>query len=244
MPPTANGHEDHPARNPDTLPDSSDPNGPCPRCGRASNFTTVAAVPISFRKDVFGMGRQGEQIPISEQQVSVLQCHGCADCTVVIEDSYVGGVQHGSSGRTTWRGIHWWPTPGAGTFDPAVPAPVTAAYDEAARCLSAGAPNGAAALLRNALAFIVIDKGSDTAKGKRDLSDKMKQMIRDGGPLGALGDWAEHVNLYGNAGAHPEAYGNVTPEEAKEVAALTRSMIELLYEAPAKFARRRAERGR
>ena len=244
MPPTANGQEEQPARDPDTLPDSTDPHGPCPRCGRASNFTAVAAVPISFRKGVFGMGRQGERIPISEQQVSVLQCHGCADCTVVIEDSYVGGVRHGSSGRTTWRGIHWWPTPGAGTFDPAVPTPVAAAYDEAARCLSAGAPNGAASLLRNALAFIVTDKGSDTAKGKRDLSDKIKQMTRDGGPLGALGDWAEHVNLYGNAGAHPEAYGNVTPEEAKEVAALTRSMIELLYEAPAKFARRRAERGR
>ena len=69
-------------------------------------------------------------------------------------------------------------------------------------------------------------------------------MIRDGGALGALGDWAEHVKLYGNVGAHPEAYGAVTPEEAKETAALTRSMIELLYEAPVKFERRRAKRGR
>lgn len=125
-----------------------------------------------------------------------------------------------------------------------MPAPIAAAYDEGLRCLSAGAPNGAAALLRNALTLIVTDKGTETAKGKRDLSDKIKQMIKDGGPLGALGDWAEHVNLYGNAGAHPEVYGNVTPEEAKDVALLTRSMIELLYEAPAKFAKRRAERGR
>lgn len=163
---------------------------------------------------------------------------------MVIEDSYVGGVLHGSSGQTTWRGVHWWPTPGAGSFDPAVPAPIAAAFDEAVRCLSAGAPNGAAALLRNALALIVADKGSAAAKAKRDLSDKIKQMIKDGGALGALGDWAEHVNLYGNAGAHPEVYGNVTPGEAKDAAALARSMIELLYEAPAKFARRRAERGR
>jgi hypothetical protein len=190
------------------------------------------------------MGRSGERIPISEQQVSVLQCSGCGDCVVVIEDSYVGSVLHGSSGQTTWRGVHWWPTPGAGSFDPAVPAPIAAAFDEALRCLSAGAPNGAAALLRNALALIVADKGSAAAKAKRDLSDKIKQMIKDGGALGALGDWAEHVNLYGNAGAHPEVYGDVTPEEAKDAAALARSMIELLYEAPAKFARRRAERGR
>ena len=125
-----------------------------------------------------------------------------------------------------------------------MPAPITASYDEAVRCLSAGAPNGAAALLRSALARIVADKGTETAKAKRDLSDKIKQMIRDGGPLGALGDWAKHVNLYGNAGAHPEVYGDVAPEEVRDVAALARSMIELLYEAPAKFARRRAERGR
>jgi Domain of unknown function (DUF4145) len=209
-----------------------------------SSFTAAGSIPIAFRKDQFAMGRQGERLLISEQQVSVLQCQGCADCTVVIEDSYVGGVRYGSSGRTTWHGIHWWPTPGAGTFDPAVPGPVAIAFDEAVRCLSAGAPNGAAALLRNALALIVIDKGSETAKGKRDLSGKIKQMIKDGGTLGALGDWAEHINLYGNAGAHPEVYGSVTPEEAKEVANLTRSMIDLLYETPAKFARRRAEHGR
>jgi hypothetical protein len=69
-------------------------------------------------------------------------------------------------------------------------------------------------------------------------------MVRDGSQLGALGDWADHINRYGNADAHREAYGNVTPEEAEDVTALTRSMIELLYERPAKFAKRRAERGR
>jgi hypothetical protein len=176
--------------------------------------------------------------------VSVLECYGCRARIVVVEDEYVGGVLHGTSGQTTWHGIHWWPTPRASTFDPAVPALIVAAYDEAVRCLSAGAPNGVAALLRTALALIVADKGSEAAKAKRDLSDKIKQMVRDGGPLGALGDWAEHVNLYGNVGAHPEVYGAVTPEEAKNTAALTRSMIELIYEAPAKFERRRAERGR
>ena len=125
-----------------------------------------------------------------------------------------------------------------------MPAPIAVAYDEAIRCLYAGAPNGAAALLRNALALIVADKGTEAASGKRELSDKIKQMVKDGGPLGALGDWAYHVNLYGNAGAHPEVYGSVTPEEEKDVATLARSMIEQLYETPAKFARRRAERGR
>ena len=44
------------------------------------------------------------------------------------------------------------------------PAPIAVAYDEAVRCLSAGAPNGAAAPLRNALALIVADKGSEAAR--------------------------------------------------------------------------------
>lgn len=241
MPTTLVGHDDQPARDPDTFPDSTDPSGPCPRCGRVSNFSLIErSLPVSFRKDVFYPG--GARL--GYQQVSILECNGCQDRTVIIEDQYVGGVRYGSSGRTTWRGFHWWPTPGAGTFDPVVPAPIAAAYDEASRCLSAGAPNGAAALLRNALALIVADKGTEAAKGKRDLSDKIRQMTRDGGALGALGDWANHVNLYGNAGAHPEVYGDVTPSEAADVAALARSMIDLLYEAPAKFARRRAERGR
>jgi Domain of unknown function (DUF4145) len=222
------------ARDPDALPTSTDPSGPCPRCGRVANFTLVGRASVRFKKGVVAMTRTGGREPVSDQEAAILQCHGCADCTVVIEEQCAAG----------WQGIHWWPVPGAGAFDPAVPAPVAAAYDEGIRCLSAGAPNGAAALLRNALTLIVSDKGTDTAKGKRDLSDKIKQMIKDGGPLGALGDWAEHVNLYGNAGAHPEVYGNVTAEEAKEVALLTRSMIELLYEAPAKFAKRRVERGR
>jgi len=237
---TAVGPDDQPVRDPDAFPDSTDPSGPCPHCGRVSNFEVMEALPVTFRKDVFfpGGGR------VSYQQVSILECQGCQDRTVVIEDQYTGGVRYGSSSRVTWRGFHWWPAPGAGTFDPAVPAPIAAGYDEAIRCLSAGAPNGAAALLRNALALIVADKGTEAAKGKRDLSDKIRQMVRDGGALGALGDWADHVNLYGNAGAHPEVYGSVLPEEAKDVAALARSMIDLLYEAPAKFARRRAERGR
>ena len=93
-----------------------------------------------------------------------IKCRGCLNRTVIIEDQYVGGVRYGNSGRTTWHGIHWWQTSGASTFDPAVPPPIAAAYDEALRCLSAGAPNGAAALLRNALALIVADKGTESAK--------------------------------------------------------------------------------
>ncbi|MGN6681533.1 MAG: DUF4145 domain-containing protein [Streptosporangiaceae bacterium] len=78
------------------------------------------------------------------------------------------------------------------------------AFSEAARCLSAHAPNGAVAMLRTALTWIVEDKGSAEAKTKPDLKDKIKKMVADGGlPAAALGEWADHVRLYGNAGVHP-----------------------------------------
>jgi hypothetical protein len=170
------------------------------------------------------------------EQVSVLQCNGCQGHIVVVE-------QNPYTNAAIWRGVQWWPVPSVGQFDLSVPALISAAYDEAQRCLNANAPNAAAAMLRNVIAQIVIDKGSESAKGKRNLSEKIVQMVKDGGPLGALGDWAVHINLYGNAGAHPEIYGSVTFDEAKDVAALTRTMIELLYEVPAGFARRRYERG-
>lgn len=67
-------------------------------------------------------------------------------------------------------------------------------------------------------------------------------MIKDGGPLGALADWADHVRLYGNAGAHPDKFGDVTLSEAHEVAKLVNTMIELLYVLPANIAKRQAER--
>jgi hypothetical protein len=99
-------------------------------------------------------------------------------------------------------------------------------------------------MLRTALTWIVEDKGSGTAKGKADLKDKIKTMVTEGGLPSALGDWADHVRLYGNAGVHPDKFGNVILDEAEEVARLTYSLIEALYILPANITKRQAERRR
>jgi hypothetical protein len=44
--------------------------------------------------------------------------------------------------------------------------------------------------------------------------------------------WAEHINLYGNAGAHPETYGEVSMDEARDVALLLRSLFDAVYVLP------------
>lgn len=235
--------DDRPAFDPDSLPDSTDPNGPCPRCGRVASFSICGVAEVTFRKDgSYALGPSGGPERIAVQRASILECSGCHDRTIVIEDELIGGRRGGKAGAVTWEGIHWWPTPGAGNLGVAVPANVANAYGEGARCLSAGAPNGAVAMFRTAMTCIVNDKGSPAAKAKGDLKEKVKQMVADGGLAEALGEWVNHVRLYGNAGAHPDLFGDVSVEEAKDVARLTETIIDLLYTTPAKIATRQAER--
>jgi hypothetical protein len=220
-------------RDPDRLPDSEDPSGPCPRCGRPSNFTVVGQSNVTWDDQLF-MGSHNVQNRLPLERLSVLMCDYCMQGVVVIEKR--------SAAMVEWVGIHWWPTPGGGSFGSEVSVPVAAAFGEGVRCLSAAAPNGAVAMFRTALTNMVAEFGSPAALAKGDLKDKIAQMVRDGGPLGALGDWATHVRLYGNAGAHPDLFGDVTPEEAEEVAHLVKTMIELLYTLPATIKKRQAER--
>lgn len=97
-------------------------------------------------------------------------------------------------------------------------------------------------MFRAAMTWIVDDKGSEAATGKKDLKDKVKQMVADGGLTATVGSWIDHVRLYGNAGAHPDPFGDVSLDEAKDVGRLTETLIELLYVTPAKIAQRQAER--
>jgi hypothetical protein len=67
-------------------------------------------------------------------------------------------------------------------------------------------------------------------------------MVADGGLTATVGSWVDHVRLFGNAGVHPDLFGDVSPEEAQDVASLVATLIELLYTTPAKIAKRQAER--
>jgi hypothetical protein len=221
--------------NPDTLPDSNDPGGLCPWCRRISSFSNRSQYPLNPK----GYPSQGA---ITLQRVTVLQCQGCQKGVAVIEDMYVGETRHGGSGQASYHGFHWWPTPGDAPLDPVVPSNVADSYREAMRCLGAQAPNGAVAMFRTALTWIVENKGSLNAQAKSDLKDKIKATVADGGFTSALGDWADHVRLYGNAGAHPDKFGDVTLEEAEDVGRLTYSLIEALYILPENIARRQAQR--
>jgi hypothetical protein len=54
-----------PPHNPDTPPDTADPGGPCPRCGRVSSFEIIATAPVTFFSGIYvavGRGTDDERV--------------------------------------------------------------------------------------------------------------------------------------------------------------------------------------
>lgn len=207
-------------KDPDALPIPSDPSGPCPRCGRIAHFETEGrGHPLVWRAD-----RLAGSFPV--ESASILKCSGCSGGLVVITNNQ-------------GEGTHWYPAPGAGVLDPAVPDRLASAYDEGQRCLSIGANRAAAVMFRAALSLYVKDKGSERAKAGRHLKVALKHMKNDNHLHHSLSEWADHLNQLGNEGAHPEDHDDVTSEEAKELAAFVRHLIRHEYEMPAALRRAR-----
>ena len=202
--------------NPDTLPTPADATGPCPRCGRISNFHTDNQG--SLRVDGDG----------ALESVAILRCMGCNEGTAVVFDR-------------SGNGMHWYPTPGAAQLDPAVNQAVASCYDEGMRCLSINANRAAAVMFRSALTLFVKDKGSPLAKAERHLKPALQHMKDDGALHASLWDWADHLHQLGNEGAHPEDYDDITVNEASALANFVRHLIHHEYEMPAQLAAARAQ---
>lgn len=226
----------------DVLPDSTNPHGPCPRCGRQSNFTLRGQAPLTYDGQGYTVCQEGRQEPTYNEQLSVLQCQGCQQNIVVVEQKYVGGVRGGRGGSVQWRGVHWWPAAGMRPADPAVPAGVAEAISEGVRCQAIRAPRAAAVMFRGALGQIVLDRGSATAQAKKSLAAQLQQMATDGDLDRTLAEWADHVRLLGNAGAHPNELDPVTLDEAEDLSRLIAAMVEYLYVMPARVQRARGRR--
>jgi hypothetical protein len=198
--------------NPDSLPTPSDPTGPCPWCGRISNFDLGAETALSFATS------------FADRSVTVLHCHGCRKGTVVVT-------------ANDGHGLMWWPVPGAGILDSQVNEGVASTYDEGMRSLAVGANRAAAVMFRSALHLFVKDKGSAKAQGERHLKSALKHMKDDGDLHRSLWDWADHLNQLGNEGAHPEDYDDVTEAEATGLGKFVRHLIRHEYEMPAQLLR-------
>lgn len=219
---------------------------PGPPCGRLSNFTRKGAAPVTF--DTTGgyvQSADGSTERPHAEQLSVLECQGCRQNVVVIEEEYIGGRRKrdgGRSGVVQWRGIHWWPTPGMRSGDPDIPADVAEAIAEATRCIAVRGPRAAAVMFRGALGQVVTDRGSEVAKGKASLAGQLAQMAADRDLDPTLADWPAHIRVLGNPGAHPNELEHVSLDEAQDLARLTNALVDYLYVHPARV--RRAREGR
>jgi uncharacterized protein DUF4145 len=235
--------EDVPKSNPDTPPDSYDPAGVCPRCGRASNFQVLGSLPVSFGGSYI-QTHEGGMIPDAIDRVSSLRCSGCGQATVVIEEEWIGDQpsRAGRRGGTiTWRGVHWWPPPGSANLDDAIPEGLRDSYAEAMRALSARAPRAAAVMLRRTVEGIVMESGSTEAQKAlgRNLAAGLRVMADEHGLDANLAQWAAEVRLTANIGAHYDPLEDVSDGEATDLARLTRQLLHYLYEMPAQLKRAR-----
>jgi hypothetical protein len=209
---------------PDTLPTPMDPTGPCPWCGRISNFDSQGSSALAWSNSSSIGASSGAY---ATHTLSTLKCSGCRRVTAVVTD------QMG-------RGVHWYPAPGMGLMDPQVHKGVASSYDEGMRCLGIGAYRAAAVMFRSALSLFVKDKGGEAAQAKRrHLKNALTAMKADGSLHPSLADWADHLNQLGNEGAHPEDYDDVTKQEATDLGKFVQHLIAHEYEMPARLMRAR-----
>lgn len=231
-----------PASNPDTAPDSSDPSGPCPRCGRVSNFSVLGSLPISFG-DTYTLDGTPERDDLD--RVSALLCAGCGQASAVVEEKWIAdhpareGI--GIGGTITYHGVHWWPPPSSADLDESIPGGLREGYGEALRALSARAPRAAVVMLRRTVEGIVKDRGSEAAHEalKRNLASGLGVMADDHTLDANLADWAKEIRLTGNAAAHFDPMDDVDEAEATELLRLTRQLLHYVYELPEKLRRSR-----
>lgn len=161
----------------------------------------------------------------------MLTCMGCKQSCIVIEQRENNHL----------RGVYWWPVPGLGSTHESVPSLVAGRLDEAVRCLAVRAWNAAAVMMRNVLYAIIEDRGGDASSS--DLKKGINDIVASGGFSPALGEWATHTRLAGNAGAHPDLFGDVREEEALDLQRLVQQLIEAIYVMPANIEKARKARG-
>jgi hypothetical protein len=234
--------------NPETPPDSQDPSGPCPRCGNRSNFSVVGKVGVTFSGNML-LHAIGAEERDAVQQAAILECLGCRRRIVVIEDRYVdderdvepppGGIR---AGMVNFRGVWWWPPPGAGDLDESIPSEIRDAYGEGIKAMSAQAPNAAAVMFRRTLEAVVKTSGSAAAqKAAEDTLWKGLNVMADEGALDkSLAEWAKEIRVVANFGAHFDVTDGVTTDEAENLSRLIRELLRYLYEMPARIQRTRA----
>src|SRR5688572_8011776 len=73
------------------LPDSSNPNGLCPRCNKQSSFDIIGSLPATYNSS-FTISFSGQHDRTLIDKVTSMECRNCHQPVVVIEQEYVGDI--------------------------------------------------------------------------------------------------------------------------------------------------------
>lgn len=243
----------------DAPPDSESRQGLCPRCEIQADFEVLAdPAPVSFDYEDRIPQLAGQAEPNVLDRVVVLRCSSCRQAVVVVEEQRLGPRpsrdvptnelrerRNPSDGISSirYRGVHWWPHPGAAQLDSAIPEPLREAFSEGMRCLGVEAPRAAAVMFRRTVEGIVRDTNSKKAVAQldsNDLAGALKILAKESVLDSTLGEWADDVRLLGNTGGHFDPIGDVSMEQANDLAQLVRQILRYHYEERARRERIRA----
>jgi len=219
------------------LPDSHQPNGLCPRCGKQSSFEIRGSIPITFDYSTYLDHNDGTKSHETLDRVSVLMCRHCNQGISVIEETWVGDNpmrEKRVGGVINYRGINWWPLPEV-NLSSDVPIAISNVFNEATMTLSANCPRASVVMARRTLEAITVDKGET----KGSLYKRLESLSKKGVLHPSLADWTTEIRLIGNKGAHFDPIENVNLKDAKDLISFVRELIRYLYELPAELDRRR-----
>ena len=121
---------------------------------------------------------------------------------------------------------------------PDVPQHIAEAATEATLCRSLGAYRAVGSLARAVVEATAKDKG---VKGK-DLKERIDNMRGQGLIRAGTAEAAHEVRYFGNDMAHGDFVDPVDEDDADEVLALMKEVLQEVYQGPARVARQRAKR--
>lgn len=218
------------------LPDSSNPNGLCPRCNKQSSFEIIGSLPATYNSS-YTISHDGQQNRNLIDKVTSMECRNCHQPIVVIEQEYVGDTpsyQKHSGGYINYRGLFWWPFQGM-ELSYEIPEAIQNILREAKITFSAQCYRASAVMSRRVLEAITVDKGESEGK----LANRIKNLITKGILDKNLGEWATEIRLIGNSGAHFDPITKIEKHDAEQIILFIEELLKYVYVMPSEIAKRK-----
>lgn len=197
-------------------PDSTDSRGTCPRCHVYANFDKIHMFDTIHEPDILE-DETKRRLLVGQrptERVLAFRCQGCKGATLVIEKLE----------KEQWKVVDHWPHSSI-AMPEYLPDPIQPLFREAASCLRANAPRGAAIMTRTTIEAALQErgaKGSDTRQRIKSMAGKLPQQLID---------MAQEVRLGGNDAVH-EFRHKWTLREAQELLSFLRLLLDHLYKVP------------